>query len=139
MEERFQSAELGGWGVSDIGGFVEGGIGGAAFEDAVKGKVEERSGCGGFDIRILLEIPSMVEKSRSLVFEENTPGCGQSVNFEGGVSGFVPRKTEWSAKLPCEARSHGIHTGLDGSNAAVALRFDLKESFAEKGDLLEAL
>ena len=67
MKKRLHAAGLGGWGVSDIGGFVVGGVWGAAFEDALKGEVEEGPGCSGFDVRVLAEIPLMIKKAAAAV------------------------------------------------------------------------
>ena len=138
MQERFHAVGLGGWRMPEVGRFIVGGVGSAAFEDAVEGKVEEGASGGGFDIRVLAVIPLVVEKAAAAVQAKDAPGYGQAVNFEGSVPCFVPRKTEGSAKLPCEARSHDIHTSLDCGNAAVLLSLNFEESFAQKGDFLEA-
>ncbi len=67
MEERFHAAGLGGWRVPNVGGLAVGRIGRATFEDAVESKMEEGASGGGFDIRVLTEIPLMVKKAAAAV------------------------------------------------------------------------
>jgi hypothetical protein len=76
VEEGFHAAGLGGWRMPEVGRFVVGGIGSAAFEDAVKGEVEEGASGGGFDIRVLTEIPLVVEKAAAAVQAKDAPGSG---------------------------------------------------------------
>ena len=139
VEEGFHAAGLGGWRMPEVGRFVVGRVGSAAFEDTMEGEVKEGPVCGGFHIWVLAVIPLVVEKAAAAVHAKDAQGCGQAVNFQGGAPCFVPSGAEGSAKLPCEARSHGIHMGLDCGNAAVVLGFDFEESFAKKGYFLEAL
>ena len=139
VEEGVHAAGLGGWRMPEVGRFVVGGVGRAAFEDTMEGEVKEGPVCGGFHIWVLAEIPIVVEKATAAVHAKDAQCCGQAVNFQGGAPCFVPDKAEGSAKLPCEARNHGIHAGLDRGKAAVVLSFDFEESFAEKSDFLKAL
>ena len=139
MKQRLDASRLGRQSTPHVFGFVVGGVGRAAFEDAMKGEVKEGPVCGGFHIWVLAVIPLVVEKAAAAVHAKDAQGCGQAVNFQGGAPCFVPSGAEGSAKLPCEARSHGIHMGLDCGNAAVVLGFDFEESFAKKGYFLEAL
>ena len=139
MQERFHAAGLGGWRMPEVGRFIVGGVGSAAFEDAVEGKVEEGASGGGFDIRVLAVIPLVVENSAAAVQANDAPRCRQAVNFKGSIPGFIPNEACGSAKLPGDAGLHGIHKGLESSDPPIALRFDFEKSFAEKGNFMEAL
>ena len=137
MEERFQAAGLGGWGVSDISGFVVRRVGSPPLEDAVKGKVEERTGCGGFDIRVLLEIPSVVKKAGVSVLEEDLQGDRKAGDFYCGIVCFIPHESPRRSQFPCEARDHGIEASLDFSNPAIGLGFQCEDSFAQERDFVK--
>jgi hypothetical protein len=67
VEEGFHAAGLGGWCMPEVGRFVVGGVGSAAFEDTMEGEVKKGPVCGSFDIRVLAEIPLMVKKAAAAV------------------------------------------------------------------------
>ncbi len=139
VEEGFHAAGLGGLCMFEVGRFVVGGVGSAAFEDAVKGEVEEGASGNGFDIGVLAVIPLVVEKAAATVQAKDAPSGRQAVNFKGDIPGFVPNEAGGSTKLPGQAGLHGIHAGLESGDPLVTLHFDFEKSFAEKGDFFEAL
>ena len=76
VEEGFHAAGLGGWCMPEVGRFVVGGVGSAAFEDTMEGEVKKGPVCGGFHIWVLAVIPIVVEKATAAVHAKNAPCRG---------------------------------------------------------------
>ena len=76
VEEGLHAAGLGGWRMPEVGRFVVGGVGSAAFEDTMEGEVKKGPVCGGFHIWVLAVIPIVVEKATAAVHAKNAPCRG---------------------------------------------------------------